>query len=84
MDKFFKNNFLSFSLISIFLNFFILLLFKLCHLHNFLFAKDSQGNFSPGSFFLYGAISECPNTFSNLILYFLIKYFNIFLMKKVA
>ena len=40
---------------------------------NFFFAKYFHGNFSPGSFFLSGAISECPKIFFELILYFLIK-----------
>ena len=45
----------------------------MCQKLIFLFAKYSQGNFSPGSFFLSGAISEWPKIFFELILYFLIK-----------
>ena len=36
-------------------------------------AKYFHGNFSPGSFFLIGAISECPKIFFLSILYFLSK-----------
>ena len=42
--------------------------------YTLIFDKCFQGNFSPGSFFLKGAISECPKINLFLILYFLIKY----------
>ena len=44
-----------------------------CHLTIPILAKYLHGNFSPGSFFLPGAISEWPRILSLLILYFLIK-----------
>ena len=57
----------------------------LCHTPIFLSARYFHGNFSPGSFFLKGAISECPKIFFLLIEYFfisifviLIKHFNCF------
>ena len=48
-----------------------------------LVAKYCQGNFSPGSFFLLNAISECPKIFVLLILYFLIIYFDNLIKDKI-
>ena len=54
----FRNKFNSYSLHLTFLNFFRNFLFTLCQIERFFFASFSHGNFSPGSLFLSGAISE--------------------------
>ena len=57
-----------------------LFFFKLCQIPIFIFASFSHGNFSPGSFFLLHEISEWPRKCFLLILYFLERYFEIFII----
>ena len=51
--------------------------FTLCQNPIFFLLKSFQGNFSPGSFFLKGAMSEWPKILFLWILYFLIINFEI-------
>ena len=64
--KFLKKNFLFFYLFQIFI-FFI-------PFSKFILLNFFQGNFSPGSIFLKGAISEWPKKFSFLYEYFFFKF----------
>ena len=75
LNIFLKKSFLSLLLILIFL-FFINKFFESeCQKLILFFANNFHGNFSPGSFFLSNAISECPMIFFLLIWNFFFKYF---------
>ena len=69
----FTKVFLLCSVIFTFLNLISCFLRKLCQIPIFFLDKKYQGNFSPGSFFLPGEISECPKIKLDLILYFFFK-----------
>ncbi len=73
LNKFLKKIFSSVLFIFSFLFFIKSCLFNVCHIPILFLNKYSHGNFSPGSFFLSVAISECPKIFLGLILYFFIK-----------
>ena len=57
-NKLLTNSDLNFEEIRTLLNFFNIIVLQLCQIPIFLLANSFHGNFSPGSIFLNGAISE--------------------------
>ena len=84
LNRLLKNNSFSTLLVLNFLFFINSFFFNECHKPILFLAKYLHGNLSPGSFFLSGAMSECPKIFFALISYFFIKNLLSFIRERIC